>query len=105
MYNPLHHRVLILNNSVIQSVVYFISLFFLLRGGGYLAYFLGTSVLRLPNKARPYMYQHFGEVSGPRPRATPHPNMGARNSQMATLILGGHMGHQIVPFITLSHPI
>ena len=31
--------------------------------------------------------------------------MGAWNSHMAILVLGGHMGHQIVPFITLNHPI
>ena len=38
-------------------------------------------------------------------RAMPRPNIGTRNSHMAILILGGYMGHQIVPSITLSHPI
>ena len=53
------------------------------------------------------MYQHFGEVSGPwHPTGSePRPNMYARNSHMAILIIRGHMGHQIVPLIPLSHPI
>ena len=79
--------------------------------GGYQAYLFGNINFEIEVAQQgPYMYQHFGEVSGPRSapnrlRATPCPNMGAWNSHMAILILGGHMGHQIVPLITLSHPI
>ena len=53
----------------------------------------------------PTFWWSFGTSAPNRLRATPRPNMGAWNSHMAILILGGHMGHQIVPLITLSHPI
>ena len=55
------------------------------------------------------MPRHTGGGGGNKHIRASHarPNMGAWNSHMAILILGGHghMGHQIVPLITLSHPI
>ena len=84
--------------------------------GGYqaIAYFFGNINFEIEVAQQGlYMYQHFGEVLGPRrptgSKSKPRPALiwapGKWNSHMAILILGGHMGHQIVPLITLSHPI
>ena len=81
--------------------------------GGVQAIFFPTINFELGAPQVPLtMGETFGEVSGLRRQTGSEPGhapplyaMGARNSHMAQMVLGGHVGHQTVPLITLNHPI
>ena len=47
----------------------------------------------------------FGTLAPGWLQAAPRPDVGTRSGYVAVLILGGHMGHRVVPLYTLGRPM